>query len=217
MSATVSTCSTTPSTPSAGAPTRRRWPTSRRSTGDQRSAVPLGPRHRPEHHHRLAAGRARRVRTSTPLTSEQHAAATGAARWRCNVGACRQGSRRTSTVRAARRCSLGVGAAAVQAASADQRSQRPAAAPAPAVAAVRAAPPSPAADRRRRTRSADASSAAAVATGRRRLPDGYPVKVKISSGIFHVPGGRFYERTTPDRCYPSAAAAEADGYRPSKA
>jgi hypothetical protein len=47
-------------------------------------------------------------------------------------------------------------------------------------------------------------------------PDGYPVKVKISSGIFHVPGGRFYERTSPDRCYPSAAAAEADGYRPSK-
>jgi hypothetical protein len=47
-------------------------------------------------------------------------------------------------------------------------------------------------------------------------PDGFPVKVKVSSGIFHVPGGRFYERTTADRCYPSAAAAEADGYRPSK-
>jgi hypothetical protein len=47
-------------------------------------------------------------------------------------------------------------------------------------------------------------------------PDGYPVKVKLSSGIFHVPGGRFYDRTTADRCYPSAAAAEADGYRPSK-
>jgi hypothetical protein len=47
-------------------------------------------------------------------------------------------------------------------------------------------------------------------------PEGYPVKVKISSGIFHVPGGRFYDRTTADRCYPSAAAAEADGYRPSK-
>jgi hypothetical protein len=47
-------------------------------------------------------------------------------------------------------------------------------------------------------------------------PDGYPVKVKVSSGIFHVPGGRFYDRTSADRCYPSAAAAEADGYRPSK-
>jgi len=48
------------------------------------------------------------------------------------------------------------------------------------------------------------------------IPEGYPVKVKVSSGIFHVPGGRFYDRTSADRCYPSAAAAEADGYRPSK-
>ncbi len=47
-------------------------------------------------------------------------------------------------------------------------------------------------------------------------PHGHPVKVKESSGIFHVPGGRFYERTKPDRCYPTAAAAEADGYRQSK-
>lgn len=47
-------------------------------------------------------------------------------------------------------------------------------------------------------------------------PDGHPVKVKESSGIFHVPGGRFYDRTKPDRCYPTAAAAEADGYRRSK-
>ena len=47
-------------------------------------------------------------------------------------------------------------------------------------------------------------------------PNGYPVKVKLSSGIFHVPGGRFYDRTNPDRCYPDAAAAETDGYRPSK-
>lgn len=47
-------------------------------------------------------------------------------------------------------------------------------------------------------------------------PSGYPVKVKTSSGIFHVPGGRFYDRTVPDRCYPSEAAAEADGYRRSK-
>ncbi len=47
-------------------------------------------------------------------------------------------------------------------------------------------------------------------------PDGYPVKAKAGSGIFHVPGGRFYERTKPDRCYASAADAEADGYRRSK-
>ncbi len=47
-------------------------------------------------------------------------------------------------------------------------------------------------------------------------PDGYPVKAKTGSGIFHLPGGRFYDRTKPDRCYASAAAAEADGYRRSK-
>ena len=47
-------------------------------------------------------------------------------------------------------------------------------------------------------------------------PAGHPVKAKESSGIFHVPGGRFYDRTKPDRCYPTAAAAEADGYRRSK-
>ena len=48
-------------------------------------------------------------------------------------------------------------------------------------------------------------------------PDGYPVKVKEASGIFHVVGGRNYERTSPDRCYATAEAAEADGYRASKA
>ena len=47
-------------------------------------------------------------------------------------------------------------------------------------------------------------------------PIGFPVKAKDSSGIFHVPGGRFYDRTRPDRCYPTPSAAEADGYRRSK-
>lgn len=48
-------------------------------------------------------------------------------------------------------------------------------------------------------------------------PAGYPVKVNERSGIYHVPGGRFYERTRPDRCYAEAAGAEADGYRRAKA
>ena len=47
-------------------------------------------------------------------------------------------------------------------------------------------------------------------------PDGFPIKAKDSSGIFHVPGGRFYDRTKPDRCYPDASSAAADGYRQSK-
>jgi hypothetical protein len=47
-------------------------------------------------------------------------------------------------------------------------------------------------------------------------PVGFPVKVKVSSGIFHVPGGRFYDRTNADRFYATTDAAEADGYRRSK-
>lgn len=49
-----------------------------------------------------------------------------------------------------------------------------------------------------------------------KCPPGYPVKVNVDSGIFHVPGGRSYERTHPDRCYSDAAAAEADCYRQAK-
>lgn len=48
-------------------------------------------------------------------------------------------------------------------------------------------------------------------------PPGYPVKANDNSGIFHVPGGRFYERTKPERCYVDAESAAADGYRAAKA
>lgn len=48
-------------------------------------------------------------------------------------------------------------------------------------------------------------------------PDGYPVKANANSGIFHLPGGRFYERTRAERCYARAEDAETDGYRPAKA
>lgn len=47
-------------------------------------------------------------------------------------------------------------------------------------------------------------------------PHGYPVKVKVSSGIYHLPGGLAYERTKPDRCYATPQTAEADGYRAAK-
>ena len=47
-------------------------------------------------------------------------------------------------------------------------------------------------------------------------PATHPVKGKLTSGIYHQPGGTNYERTRPDRCYLDAAAAEADGLRPSK-
>jgi hypothetical protein len=48
-------------------------------------------------------------------------------------------------------------------------------------------------------------------------PDCYPIKANSTSRIFHVPGGRFYDRSVPDRCYAEAEAALADGYRAAKA
>ena len=47
-------------------------------------------------------------------------------------------------------------------------------------------------------------------------PTGYPVKASLSSGIFHVAGGLFYDRTRPDRCYRDPAEATADGLRQAK-
>ena len=47
-------------------------------------------------------------------------------------------------------------------------------------------------------------------------PPTHPVKAKLGSGIYHVPGGAMYARTKPDRCYVDPAAAEADGLRPAK-
>jgi len=47
-------------------------------------------------------------------------------------------------------------------------------------------------------------------------PLSHPVKVKVSSGIHHVPGGFSYERTRADRCYATGSDAEADGYRAAK-
>lgn len=47
-------------------------------------------------------------------------------------------------------------------------------------------------------------------------PSSHPVKAKMSSGIYHLPGMLAYERTVADRCYPDEAAAEADGLRKAK-
>lgn len=48
-------------------------------------------------------------------------------------------------------------------------------------------------------------------------PSTHPIKANDNSGIFHVPGGRFYDRTKAERCYATAEAAAADGYRAAKA
>jgi hypothetical protein len=47
-------------------------------------------------------------------------------------------------------------------------------------------------------------------------PTTHPVKAKLSSKIFHLPGMMNYDRTNPDRCYRDAEAAEADGLRAAK-
>jgi hypothetical protein len=47
-------------------------------------------------------------------------------------------------------------------------------------------------------------------------PTSHPVKAKLASKIFHLPGMLNYTRTRPDRCYQDATAAESDGLRPAK-
>ncbi len=47
-------------------------------------------------------------------------------------------------------------------------------------------------------------------------PASHPVKAKLTSGIFHEPGGANYARTVPDRCYRDPDAAAADGLRAAK-
>ena len=61
-----------------------------------------------------------------------------------------------------------------------------------------------------------APSAAWVEPDDGACPVSHPVKGKVASGIFHVPGGQNYERTRADRCYVDAAGAEADGMRQAK-
>lgn len=47
-------------------------------------------------------------------------------------------------------------------------------------------------------------------------PTSHPVKGKLASKIFHLPGMLNYDRTRADRCYRDGAAAEKDGLRPAK-
>lgn len=42
-------------------------------------------------------------------------------------------------------------------------------------------------------------------------PPSHPIKAKLRSKLFHLPGMLAYDRTNPDRCYRDEAAAEADG------
>ena len=47
-------------------------------------------------------------------------------------------------------------------------------------------------------------------------PSSHPVKGNASSGIYHVPGGGYYDVTNPEECFATEADAVAAGYRASK-
>ena len=108
----------------------------------------------------------------------------------------------------------------------NQAHDAPALARAPrAVAAPR--PPTPPSPRRRSPAPIPDPEAPEPPTRRRRrrswveptggvCPTSHPVKAKLASKIFHLPGMANYDRTNPDRCYVDAAAAEADGLRAAK-
>jgi len=94
----------------------------------------------------------------------------------------------------------------------------PAAAPAPppqpsAEKATPAAPPAPApkkAAAKKTTKKAEPAVAWVEPSGGV-CPESHPVKAKLSSRLYHLPGMFAYPRTKPDRCYRDGDAAEADG------
>lgn len=92
----------------------------------------------------------------------------------------------------------------------------PAPAPAPSPAPAPVAAVAPAAPEVEPEAPAPDTEAAWVDPVDGGCPEGYPVKAKLSSGIFHVPGGLAYDRTKPDRCYRTADDALADGLRAAK-
>ena len=47
-------------------------------------------------------------------------------------------------------------------------------------------------------------------------PDSHPIKAKLSSKLFHLPGMFAYPRTKPDRCYGTEESAVADGLTKAK-
>jgi len=47
-------------------------------------------------------------------------------------------------------------------------------------------------------------------------PASAPIKGNASSMIYHVPGGEFYDRTNPKKCFATEGPARAAGYRASK-
>ena len=101
-------------------------------------------------------------------------------------------------------------AAIVRFAMSRRPKSQPSAPQAPEWAPLRAESKAPVSD------SAPAPSPGWIAPIDGTCPATHPVKGNANSGIFHVPGGRFYDTTVPERCYRDESAAEADGMRASK-
>ena len=101
------------------------------------------------------------------------------------------------------------------------RAAAPPAAPPPAPVATRGEQPvaEPAGNA---TAAATASNPTAAATETWVKPDGstcppgYPVKAKIGSKVYRLPGMFSYEESKPERCYRDEAAAIADGFTRAK-
>ena len=81
-----------------------------------------------------------------------------------------------------------------------------------------AAPAKKAAPRKAAAKKAARATAGAtwVAPEDRACPPTHPVKAKLASRLYHLPGMLAYDRTVPDRCYVDPAAAEADGFTRAK-
>ena len=205
-SAASSTSSTTPSTRSARAPTRRRSPTSSRCAATSGSDGESAPT---QHHDRLAARGARGVRATARLSRDAACRCPGRAGGSVMSGhvLVDHALRRTVwlVLLAAvggvgyswwRRDRTGITRATRMAAARhlrrrrdrpDRRSARRMRARRRQRTRRRAGGPT----ERQRTRPGSARTTTATA----RRP--HPIKANDNSGIFHVPGGQFYDRTEP--------------------
>lgn len=68
----------------------------------------------------------------------------------------------------------------------------------------------------RRRKKAKPDAVAWVEPSGATCPDSHPLKAKLASGLFHLPGMLAYRRTRPDRCYRDEGSALADGLRRAK-
>lgn len=88
----------------------------------------------------------------------------------------------------------------------------PAAKAAPAPATAKVAPP----PKKAPAKKAAQNGAGWVEPTDGTCPTSHPVKGKLTSLIYHLPGMTAYARTIPDRCYRDEDAAQADGLRKAK-